>query len=219
MSWPVAYRTIADLPAPLAVFPLGGAIVLPRARLPLNIFEPRYLTMIDDAMRGSRVIGMIQPSEPGDEKPALFQTGCAARIVSYTETPDRRFMITLAGLCRFQVKREIDAATPYRQVEPDYGGFVADLTENAESGIETSRLLEILREYLKTTTFNADWGSLGRAPAEALVNSLSQICPFSTEEKQALLEARSLAERVGVLQTLMEIAVAGRSSGGQSSVQ
>jgi hypothetical protein len=210
---PHRYHHLDDLPAVIPIFPLSGAILLPRATLPLNIFEPRYIAMTDAAMEGDRVIGMIQPNAPQDRsrKPALFGAGCAGRITSYSETDDGRYMITLAGICRFQMAaepgRELDATTPYRQAAPDYAPFADDLDAALDDkGIDRPRLLEALKKYLNLQSLEADWTAIQKAPGETLVNSLCMICPFSPEEKQALLEARGIVDRCTALTALIEMA-------------
>jgi hypothetical protein len=200
----------ADLPPALPVFPLTGAVLFPGGRLPLNIFEPRYLAMIDHALRTTRVIGMIQPCGGGGAtKPDLFPVGCLGRLTSWSETGDGRFLITLTGIARFQVESELDTATPYRQVQACYKTFPHDL-EDCDSDIEIDRvrLAGSLRCYLKQHKIEADWSSIERAPAEVLINSLSMICPFDVAEKQGLLEAPTLCERARMLTALIEMAAA-----------
>lgn len=198
-----------DLPPVIPVFPLPGALLLPRGRLPLNIFEPRYLAMVDHALRTSRVIGMIQPCS-GGVKPDLFPVGCLGRLTSWSETGDGRFLITLTGMARFQVESELDAATPYRQVQACYKTFPHDLEDEAGDSIEIDRvrLAASLRCYLKQHQIDADWSSIERAPAEVLINSLAMICPFDVAEKQGLLEAPTLCERARMLTALIEMAAA-----------
>jgi Lon protease-like protein len=218
MAGPPSYHRIGDLPNRLAVFPLSRAILLPRGRLPLNIFEPRYLTMIDDAMAGNRLIGMIQPTEPEDsvERPGLYGVGCVGRITSYSETGDGRYRITLTGICRFRAAEELPAVTPYRQLRLDYEPFAADLVppQEAEDEEGRARLLAALKQYLERNALAADWGSIERAPNETLINALSMISPFSVQEKQALLESPTIEDRRQVLTALIEMALAGSSEGG-----
>jgi Lon protease-like protein len=219
MPGPAVYRTIADLPETLAVFPLPGAILLPRARLPLNIFEPRYLTMIDDAMRGGRLIGMVQPINDADDT-ALYPVGCTGRITSLSETDDRRYLIVLTGVCRFRIERELSLSSPYRQTRVTYSEFSDDLQQTDEApSLDRQRLATALSAYLKDRHFDADWGAAEKAPTEILINSLSMICPFAVSEKQALVEAKTIDERAVALLTLLEMAVAGgegSTEGGQS---
>lgn len=210
MAGPVHHYDLQDLPTSLAVFPLPGALLLPRARLPLNIFEPRYLAMIDDALAGSRLIGMIQPREDvRGASPALYDVGCAGRIVQFSETGDGRYLLTLTGVSRFRVMSELTTTTDYRQVEPDWPPFLNDLEPaDDEDAVDREQLLSSLRVYFERFGHKADWPGLHAAPAEALVNSLSTICPFSCEEKQALMEAETLADRGEILTSLVEMAIA-----------
>jgi Lon protease-like protein len=205
-----------DLPPVIPVFPLPGALLLPRGRLPLNIFEPRYLAMIDHALRTSRVIGMIQPCGGTSSKPELFPVGCVGRLTSWSETGDGRFLITLTGIARFQVESELETATPYRQVQACYKAFPHDLEDCSDVDIDRARLAGGLRCYLKQHKIEADWSSIERAPAEVLINSLAMICPFDVAEKQGLLEAPTLCERAKMLIALIEMAAAngGTESGG-----
>jgi len=209
MSGPRA-PSISGLPSVIPVFPLAGALLLPRGRLPLNIFEPRYLAMIDDAMRHHRVIGMVQPAGPDQKHPPLYPVGCVGRLTSWSETGDGRLMITLTGLIRFRVDAELKTTTPYRQVEAGFEPFAADLQEsNDEACVDRKRLGASLKSYLKLRNLEADWSSIERAPGEVLINSLAMICPFDIAEKQALLEAPCLAERAQLLTALIEMAAAG----------
>jgi len=222
MGYADRYRTTADLPGSIPVFPLAGAILLPRGQLPLNIFEPRYLKMIDDAIRGERIIGMVQPD--GEEaiaaaqvegrKPPLCATGCAGRITSFTETDDGRLIITLTGICRFRLGTELPALTPYRQFEIDCSEFVHDLIPgHGEDEVTRERLLEILKEYLDTHGLQADWRAIKLSSNESLVNALCTISPYGPREKQALLEARTLEDRNQMLIALTEKALRELSPG------
>lgn len=195
-------------PSVIPVFPLAGALLLPRGQLPLNIFEPRYLAMVKDVMGGDRLIGMIQPRQAGPQsEPALYDTGCAGRITDFHETDDGRFLITLKGLTRFHVVEELSRMTAYRQVKADYSGFEGDrLTPMREAGIDRAGLIEGLKAYLGRRGLQADWKAIEKAPDETLVNSLAMICPFSPAEKQALLEADSLRTRTETMIALMEMA-------------
>ncbi|NWH08331.1 MAG: LON peptidase substrate-binding domain-containing protein [Alphaproteobacteria bacterium] len=189
-------------------------------RLPLNIFEPRYLTMLDDALKSARMIGMIQPAMGAEgHSPEIYPIGCAARITQFGETEDGRYLITLTGICRFRVGAEAKAMTPYRFVHPDYREFEDDLYEAEPIGIDRERLGTALNLYLKGQNFEADMSLVARAPEEMLINSLAMICPFSVSEKQALLEAPTLADRASTLLMLLEMAVAARDSGGSHSLQ
>ncbi|HEY2068888.1 MAG TPA: LON peptidase substrate-binding domain-containing protein [Rhizomicrobium sp.] len=202
------YHATSDLPDQLLVFPLSGVLLLPRGQLPLNIFEPRYLAMIDAAMSGNRVIGMIQTREPENVKltPTLSAVGCVGRITSYSETDDGRYLVTLSGICRFGVAEELKVPTPYRQVRPDYAPFAGDLVAMPETDFPRERLLDALRRYLSQRDLKADWRSVMSAPAETLVNALAMLCPFEPAEKQALLEAPGWMERVETLVALLEMA-------------
>ncbi|PKP81364.1 MAG: peptidase S16 [Alphaproteobacteria bacterium HGW-Alphaproteobacteria-18] len=211
------YRKTADLPATLAVFPLPGALVFPRWQLPLNIFEPRYLNMIDDAMSGSRLIGMVQTAGGSRQMPALAEVGCAGRITSYTETPDGRYLITLTGVCRFGILRELEGTSPYRQVTPDWERFAQDLAPAAEGeGRERLALTHAFREYATANSLEADWSAMEEASLETLVHALASGCPFTPMEKQALLEAPSLLDRAHALTALLEF---GSAPGGEGPVQ
>ena len=189
------------------MFPLRGAILLPRATLPLNVFEPRYLEMVDHALRGDRLIGMIQPTQSEDSvlSPRLSQVGCAGKIVSFQETNDNRYLITLAGLCRFRLTGEMQSATAWRAGFCDFAPFAGDLAQQTDEDFPRERLLAALRAYLTTRDMKADWKSVMTAPGEALVNALAMMCPFDPVEKQALLEAPSFQERASTLMTLLEM--------------
>jgi Lon protease-like protein len=207
------YQSVADLPATIPVFPLPGVLLLPRTQLPLNIFEPRYLQMVDDCLRGTRIIGMIQPDEQKTDaahadRPALLPVGCAGRLTSYTETPDGRVLITLTGIARFRVTSEHEAMTPYRLCAVDFEEFADDLTpELGTEQVSRDRLLEVLKEYLDTNGLQADWRAIKLSTNETLVNSLSLISPYGPREKQALLEARTLEDRNQMLIALTEVAL------------
>ena len=202
------YNAVEDLPTTLPVFPLSGVLLLPRGNLPLNVFEPRYLAMVDMALAGPRLIGMIQPVEAEDKvlKPALSAVGCAGRITSFKETEDNRYLLTLAGVCRFRVAQELDVQTPYRQVKADFQPFASDLANEEDLDFPRERLLAALRGYLSQRELKADWRSVMSAPAETLVNALAMLCPFEPAEKQALLEAQGWQERVATLMALLEMA-------------
>jgi len=209
------YTSLAELPAVIPVFPLSGALLLPRTELPLNIFEPRYLEMVEKAMTGDRVIGMIQPV-PGDEgdKPSLSAVGCLGRISSYSEAEENRLVISLTGVCRFTVKRERSVRTPYRQVEADYAGFAADLvSENSARSVDRSAVIKAFRQYLEANNMSANWSEVEQIPTELLVNTLSQLAPYPAPEKQALLEANDLQARADMLIALTELALKGGTKG------
>ncbi len=200
------YVKAVDLPQVIPVFPLPGAILLPRGQLPLNIFEPRYLNMIDDAMAGDRVLGMIQPVGGPQRLPSLSAVGCAGRITSFAETSDGRYLVTLTGVARFRVSSELPTQTPYRQVRALFAPFESDLTAptNGES-FDRATFLTALKAYLERRQLEVDWETAELAPQEALVNSLSMALPFEPAEKQALLEALDLKDRIAVLTALMRI--------------
>jgi hypothetical protein len=215
------YVKAADLPQVIPVFPLPGAILLPRGQLPLNIFEPRYLNMIDDAMAGDRIIGMVQPRGGPQRLPGLSAIGCAGRITSFAETSDGRYLITLTGCARFRLTGELSSRTPYRQIRVDFTAFEADLRAPAadDSGIDRDSLLGALRAYLEARGLEIDWDTAGTAPPEALVNSLSMALPFDPPEKQALLEAGGLTDRCAVLTALLTIDAAADGDGEAPSMQ
>ena len=203
------YRKTADLPQMIPVFPLDGALLLPGGDLPLQIFEPRYLNMIDDVMAGDRIVGMIQTRAGGDRiRPRLSDVGCAGRVTSYAETSDGRYLITLTGVCRFDAGDELIIPTPYRQLRARYDRFEADLTEDEATqapAAARSRFAKALKRYLNRRELDIDWETAQSAPLEALVNSLAMGLPFEPAEKQALLEAPDLAGRFETLSTLLEI--------------
>lgn len=206
----VPIPSLADLPKTIPVFPLAGALLLPRGRLPLNIFEPRYLAMVDTALRTTRVIGMIQPVNEDERRPRLYPVGCLGRLTSWSDTGDGRFFITLSGVIRFRVMEELKAATPYRQVEPDYAPYADDLRDDDDDNyVDRKRLGICLKAYMEQKHIEADLSLIDRAPAETLINSLSMICPFAPAEKQALLEAGTLSDRAQLLTTLIEMAATG----------
>ncbi len=218
------YRTISDLPDELPVFPLRGTILLPRATLPLNVFEPRYLAMLDHVISGSRMLGIIQPKatdqteeSPKDDAIPLKNVGCAGRVTSYQELDDGRLVISIAGVARFRTATETTAITPFRLFKADYTEFALDLKPvDDDEGVDRPKFLEVLRGYLDAKQLNADWQAIENAPTEFLINSLSVISPFGPEEKQALLEAANLKQRAEVLATLamMDLASDDRAGGG-----
>jgi uncharacterized protein len=201
-------RKLADLPAVLPIFPLGGALLFPRGALPLNIFEPRYLNMIDDAMRGDRLIGMIQPRplSGAADRPAVQAVGCVGKITSFAETEDGRYLITLTGLVRFRVDRELDVRLPYRQVEARYEEFAGDFTApGGDEQIDRPRLIKALKRYAESHGFQIDWAAVDTAEAEPLVHAIATLCPFDPLEKQGLLEAAQLDARCAALIALLEL--------------
>ncbi len=201
------YRKAHDLPQVIPVFPLDGALLLPGGALPLQIFEPRYLNMVDDVMAGDRLIGMVQTRRGGERaRPRLARVGCAGRITSYSETGDGRYLITLTGVCRFEVGDELPTPTPYRQVRASYALFDADLREDEpELEFERAPFLNLLRRYLDQRGLGIEWEAVNVAPGPALINSLCMLLPFDPPEKQALLEAPGFDERRAALATLLEI--------------
>ncbi|HEY4115826.1 MAG TPA: LON peptidase substrate-binding domain-containing protein [Rhizomicrobium sp.] len=209
------FRTVDDLPKTLRIFPLTGALLLPRGALPLNVFEPRYLAMVDDALAGARAIGMIQPTvhEEKNLRPPLSGVGCLGRITGFAEAEDKRYHITLSGICRFRVGEEPAVDTPYRQIVPDYSAFAGDLVVRDDAEFPRERVVEALKTYLSRRDLKADWQTVMNAPAETLVNALSMLCPFEPAEKQALLEAPGWDERVATLVALLEMAGAAPASG------
>jgi uncharacterized protein len=204
---PRHYHSYSDLPKSLPLFPLTGAVLLPRGQLPLNVFEPRYLEMVEYALQGDRLIGMIQPTENEDAvlNPALSQVGCAGKIVSFRETEDNRYLISLAGICRFRLAGEMQTTTPWRAGFCDFAPFAGDLAQPSDEEFPRERLLKALKAYLASRDMKADWNSVMTAPGEALVNALAMMCPFDPVEKQALLEAHSFQERASTLVALLEI--------------
>lgn len=205
---PQTFETIDALPSSIPVFPLEGVLLLPRGHVPLNIFEPRYLDMFEDALARGRFIGMIQPVDDG-APPPLAQVGCLGRISSFNETDDGRMIVTLTGVARFRVAQELDVTTPYRQVAADYRGFESDLIADV-GAIDVNRdgVLDVLRRYLDINGMQADWEAIEASGNEALVNSLCIISPYGGQEKQAMLEAANLAERAEILIALTEMVLA-----------
>ena len=206
--------TAADLPDTLPVFPLPGALMLPRARLPLHIFEPRYLAMIEDCLKTShRLIGMIQPREtPAGEK-RLHAIGCAGRLTSFSETEDGRYMVTLTGISRFRLLDEVTGFQPYRRFHINWAPFHRDLVgEESDAGFDRDAFMALLARYFQARQLGTDWSGLKEAGTEHMINALSMLLPLGSEDKQALLEAPSLVTRRETLVTLLEFAL--RSGGG-----
>ncbi len=203
------YLSAAEVPEVIPVFPLAGALLLPRARIPLNIFEPRYLAMVEDALRGDRIIGLIQPATEEAEAPVLLPVGCAGRLTQFAETGDGRYLVTLTGIARFRIVEEIAASTPYRQCRVAFSGFQSDFTpRDGEEAVDRVRVLETLRQFADANDLQIDWQSIREAPNEALVNALSMMSPYGPKEKQALLEAPSLKRRAEVLVAITEVELA-----------
>lgn len=201
-------------PDVIPVFPLPGALLLPRARLPLHLFEPRYLQMLDDTLKTDhRLIGMVQPFEGPDKQDQLHSIGCAGRLTAFSETEDGRYMVTLSGMSRFRIQQEVEGFTPYRRCEVSWDGFGRDLgpTEK-DDGFEREGFMTLLNRFFDDQGLKTDWDSLTEAEDELLINSLSMLCPFEPEDKQALLEAPSLTTRRETLVTLIEFALRGGSA-------
>ncbi|MBV1868378.1 MAG: LON peptidase substrate-binding domain-containing protein [Marinosulfonomonas sp.] len=204
----------ANLPSSLPVFPLPGAVLLPRAPLPLHIFEPRYLVMLDDVLKSShRLIGMVQPKKPADTSSDLNAVGCAGRVTAFSETDDGRYMITLTGISRFRITNEIEGFAAYRNCDVSWEGYAADLgpREN-DTGLDRDMFFSLLGRFLESNELQSDWDSLREADDEMLINSLAMLCPFKPEEKQALLEAPTLKARRETLIALFEYTVRGGSA-------
>lgn len=220
MSMNEPYSDISLLPSQIPVFPLVGALVFPRGQLPLNIFEPRYLAMVDDALRSHRLIGMIQPeSASGLETPPLYKVGCAARITHFNEVGDGRYSITLTGVSRFRLMEELKSEAAYRLCSVSYEEFRSDLSSPAENdGVDRTGFLRTLRAFAAANRLKLDWEEIEKAPNETLINALSMMSPFGASEKQALLEAGSLKERTEVLIAITEIELA-RSGRATRSLQ
>jgi len=218
------YTNPGDLADVIPVFPLPGALLLPRGQMPLNIFEPRYVAMIDDALRsGLRLIGMIQPdaAHPGPEsKPNLYRIGCVGRITQIAETGDGRYLLQLTGITRFRVEDELNVSTPYRQCRVTYVPFIDDfIARKGEDDVDRKSLLRALSDFLKANDLKADWEGIENAPNEALVNALAMMSPYGTAEKQALLEAPDLKTRAEVLVAVTEIELAKKTTGGETPLQ
>lgn len=224
MSINAPYKSPAELPGTIPIFPLAGVLLLPRGELPLNIFEPRYLAMVDDAMRsGHRLIGMIQPdvAHPGPEdRPRLYRVGCVGRITQLAETGDGRYLMQLTGVARYRIEEELKVATPYRQCRVTYAPFADDFTaRKGEDEVDRKSLLHALSAFLKANNLKADWEGIESAPNEAVVNALAMMSPYGPAEKQALLEAPDLKSRAEMLVAVTEIELAKKTSGGETPLQ
>lgn len=218
------YRGSEDLPDVLPVFPLPGALLLPRGQMPLNIFEPRYLAMVDDTLRdGRRLIGMIQPDmrqKSSPDGPALYKVGCVGRITQLTESGDGRYLLELTGVSRFAVTEELHVRTAYRQCRVSYAPFTDDfVARKGEDEVDRKTLLKTLRQFLKANDLSTDWDGIEEAPNEALVNALSMMSPYGAPEKQALLEAKDLKTRAELLIAVTEIELAKNTEGGETPLQ
>jgi Lon protease-like protein len=224
MPMNAVYRGPADLPGTIPMFPLPGALLLPRGQMPLNIFEPRYLEMVDDALRdGHRLIGMIQPdpAHPGiPERPGLYKVGCVGRITQIAETGDGRYLMQLTGVARYRIIQELPVTTAYRQCVVDYMPFLDDFTaRKGEEHVNRKAVLAALTQYLKANDLKADWDGIENAPNEALVNALAMMSPYDPAEKQAMLEAPDLKTRAEILIAITEIALAKSQTEGDPPLQ
>jgi hypothetical protein len=221
------YRTVADMPRELAMFPLRGAILLPRASLTLNVFEPRYLALVDHALAGNRLIGVVQPATEAGESESpkgrtfpLRSVGCAGRLFSFTESDDGRVVIALAGVARFTIGGDVAGDTPFRICQVDFAPYASDfIAGQGEDEVDRPQLLATLKNYLTASNLNADWDRINGASSERLVNTLSILSPYGAEEKQALLEAPDLKSRAEALVALAEMELATRDDGSGTSIQ
>ena len=202
-----AYNSSNDLPSKLAIFPLTGAVLFPQTQLPLNIFEPRYLQMIDEVLSSpDRIMGMIQPNLSTNDTNSknLKKVGCAGRISSFSETGDGRYLVTLTGLIRFEVNNELDTTTQYRQVIADYDNYKEDLKPANLENVDRKSLLVLIKKYLEQRNLLIDWEIIEQSPTEQLINYSGVLVPFEPEEKQLLLETRSLFDRCKTLESLFQ---------------
>lgn len=205
---PLTYKTISDLPKVIPVFPLTGVLLLPRGQLPLNIFEPCYLAMVDEALITDRLIGMVQPKDPGggDGVP-LFKTGCVGKITDFAETGDGRYLITLTGVCRFDIEKEIEMKRGFRQVVPDWKPYENDTQETGCLDMDRDHLCSLLQNYFEQKELSCDWDMIDGVSDEKLITCLSMICPLSAGEKQALLEEKCCFARSKLFLAMLEMAV------------
>ncbi|MCG5234997.1 LON peptidase substrate-binding domain-containing protein [Xanthobacter oligotrophicus] len=217
------YLSPTEIPPVIPVFPLTGALLLPRADLPLNIFEPRYLAMVDDALGGARLIGMVQPDEQAPVSahgPGVYKVGCLGRLTQFSETGDGRYLITLTGICRFRIVEELDTTTPYRQFKVDATAFAHDFeAEAGEAEVDRDALLSALAAFLDANKLEADWDGIREAGTETLVNALSVMSPYGALEKQALLEAENLKARADMLVAITQMMLARMPGDGEGSLQ
>src|SRR6201747_670999 len=219
------YRGPAELPEIIPVFPLPGALLLPRGQMPLNIFEPRYLSMVDDSLRdGHRLIGMIQPdishSNKDEARPVLFKVGCVGRITQLAESGDGRYILELTGVSRFGVVEELTVLTAYRQCKVDFFSFADDfVARKGEDAVDRTALLEVLTDFLKANNLKVDWEGIESAPNEALVNALAMMSPYGPPEKQAMLEAPDLKTRAEILIAVTEMDLAKKRTSGAPPLQ
>jgi hypothetical protein len=211
MTLPPFHPRLEDLPRILPIFPLTGSLLLPTGKLPLNIFEPRYLAMVQDCLAWGRILGMIQPNGPppaGSGDPPVFDTGCAGRVSSFAETDDGRLMITLTGVCRFRVAEELTGTRGYRRVTADWAAYAGDLDEELDFTFDRRRLLEAVKPYLKLHNMDINWRVIESASDLSLTTWLCMACPFEPREKQALLECPDAVRRAETLTALVEMAIA-----------
>ncbi|MBY0382665.1 MAG: LON peptidase substrate-binding domain-containing protein [Xanthobacteraceae bacterium] len=218
------YRGPGDLPEVIPVFPLSGALLLPRGQMPLNIFEPRYLEMVDDALRdGHRMIGIIQPDathSKSEDYPQLFRIGCVGRITQFGETGDGRYILELTGIARFKVVEELSVLTPYRQCRVDFFSFMDDfVARKGEDEVDRDAVIETLSKFLKVNALRVDWDGINSAPNEALVNALAMMSPYGPAEKQALLEAPDLKTRAEILIAVTQMDLAKKQTSGDPPLQ
>jgi Lon protease-like protein len=217
------YRGPNDCPAVIPVFPLPGALLLPRGQIPLNIFEPRYLSMVDDALKGDRMIGIVQPDQDNGGSaalPRLYHVGCAGRITQFAETGDGRYLVTLVGVARFRILEELGTTTLYRQCRVNFDAYPTDFIARAgEDEVDRAGVVKALRDFVQAADVRVDWQGIEDAPNEALVNALCMMSPFGVREKQALLEAETLKTRAEVLIALTEIELARGASGSDTTLQ
>ena len=202
----ITINSIEDLPRRVPIFPLTGAVLFPGTQLPLNIFESRYVSMIDDALANSnRLIAMIQPasSKDGDTK-ILKNVGCVGKITTFNEIEDNRYLITLTGLIRFKIKEELEATTPYRQIIPDFTKFITDLNDQNVENIDRKKLLGLIKKYLEHRNMLTDWDIIQQTSTEQLINYSGVLVPFTPEEKQLLLESSTITERCNALEALYQ---------------
>ena len=224
MPMNVIYKGSADLPENIPVFPLPGALLLPRGQMPLNIFEPRYVAMIDDALRsGQRLIGMIQPDMAhigNEQKPNLYKTGCVGRITQVAETGDGRYLLQLTGVARFRVEEELTVMTQYRQCRVNFAPYADDfVARKGEEAVDRAALLDVLTDFLEANNLKVDWEGIESAPNEALVNALAMMSPYGPAEKQAMLEAPDLKTRAEILVAVTEMDLAKKRTSGDPGLQ
>lgn len=218
----VAYEGPYDLPEVIPIFPLPGALLLPRGHMPLNIFEPRYVQLVDAALRGHRLIGIIQPEveQAGPAVPRLHRVGCVGRLVQFAETGDGRYIISLAGVARFAIEEEMPVTTPFRQCKITAGPFSGDFKPRlGENEVDRDAVVAALLRFTEATSLKIDWAGIEKAPNEALVNALSMMAPFGAREKQALLEAPDLKTRAETLVAITEMELAKTDPGSQTTLQ